>query len=435
MKKVVNISVHMIRNPKQAILGMYSHFLHDSLYRNSIYLMLTTFTGAFFGFFFWMINARLFSSEQIGLATALISSMTLIANFSLLGLNLGIIRYLPKSDRKTDKINTVVAVTFLSTLIVTLIYLIGLPSFSPRLLFLKDNIFFVILFFIVTIFFTLDTIYSNVFIAYRNSKYVFYKSLVGNILKIIAPFALVAFGSFAIFISASFSAVITAIISLIILYRIFGYRLRATIKKDLLRKMSKLSFGNYVASFMNNLPVTLLPIMITNNLGPSQAAFFYLDIMIVNLLNIIQYSLNQSLFAEGSNNISELRKNVIKSLKFIYGLLLPAIAGVFLLGGYVLSLFGKEYSVEGIAFLRLMSLTTIFVAINGTLSAILNVKGKVGSILFMSTVGALILLTFSYFALPYGLITLGYAWIISEGVISFIYLVFVFFREKKYEKQ
>jgi O-antigen/teichoic acid export membrane protein len=48
--------------------------------------MLSTGVMAVFGFFFWMINARLYSAEQVGIGTTLISIMTLISSFSLLGL-------------------------------------------------------------------------------------------------------------------------------------------------------------------------------------------------------------------------------------------------------------------------------------------------------------------------------------------------------------
>ncbi len=419
-----------IKDIKPMLINIYRHFLHDSLYRNSIYLMVTTLISAGFGFFFWMINARLFSAEQIGLATALISLMTLISNFSLLGLNLGIIRYLPTSERKVDKINTVLSTVILTTLISSAVFFLGLEYFFPNLLFLRGDIVFLLLFVIITIFFTLDFISNSIFVAYRNTKYVLYKSLIGNVFKVAAPFALFALGTYAIFISATFGAVLTFLISLFILYKFFGHKFRFTIQKAILREMSKLSFGNYVASFMATLPVTLLPIMITNQLGARQAAYFYLDMMIVNLLNIIQFSLNQSLFAEGSHNSTALKENVIKSLRLIGILLIPAIIGVFIFGEHILSIFGKEYSTEGIQLLYLMSLSTIFISINTTLSAILNVKGKVHIILVMCFIGATILLTLSYFTLPYGLIALGIALLIGEGLISLIYSTIVFLKLK-----
>ena len=39
--------------------------LKDPLYKNSFFIMLSSITNAGFGFFFWMIAARLYSAEDV----------------------------------------------------------------------------------------------------------------------------------------------------------------------------------------------------------------------------------------------------------------------------------------------------------------------------------------------------------------------------------
>jgi len=85
---------------KKTISKFYSYLTNDSLYRNSIYLILSMGVVSVFGFFFWMINARLYSAEQVGIGTTLISLMSLISSFSFLGLGNNLIKYLPTSDKK-----------------------------------------------------------------------------------------------------------------------------------------------------------------------------------------------------------------------------------------------------------------------------------------------------------------------------------------------
>jgi len=67
--------------------------------------MLSTGVMAVFGFFFWIINARLYSSEQVGIVATLISIMTLITNFSILALETDQSDIYPRR-RKNKKINT-----------------------------------------------------------------------------------------------------------------------------------------------------------------------------------------------------------------------------------------------------------------------------------------------------------------------------------------
>jgi hypothetical protein len=50
----------------------------EPLIRNSFFIMASSFVAAGFGFFFWMIAARLYSQADVGIATALMSSMGLL---------------------------------------------------------------------------------------------------------------------------------------------------------------------------------------------------------------------------------------------------------------------------------------------------------------------------------------------------------------------
>ncbi|MDP3727885.1 MAG: hypothetical protein Q8R18_00380, partial [bacterium] len=52
----------------------------ESLYRNSFYLIFNSILMALFGFVFWTLAAKQFSSEDVGLATAVISAVSLVAN-------------------------------------------------------------------------------------------------------------------------------------------------------------------------------------------------------------------------------------------------------------------------------------------------------------------------------------------------------------------
>lgn len=197
---------------------------------------------------------------------------------------------------------------------------------------------------------------------------------------------------------------------------------------DVLSRMFKLSFGNYIASFTSSLPLTVLPILITNKLGNSQAAYYFMSMSIVSLLLTVQKSANSSLFAEGSTDDKELKKLIFKSIKFISLFSIPSILAIVLFGQYILLFFGKEYSTEGIALLRLLAVSVIFTTINGTLSAVLNIKGKVNIIIIMCLIGPALLLSLVYFSIPFGLTSLGIAWIIGEGIIAFLYVLVVFFK-------
>ena len=63
------------------------------------------------------------------------------------------------------------------------------------------------------------------------------------------------------------------------------------------------------------LSAMVLPILITNIIGAKFSTYFYLDMMIANLLYIIPMATSQSLFAEGSYSERELKVHFKKSDK------------------------------------------------------------------------------------------------------------------------
>src|SRR4051812_40998900 len=116
-------------HPRQLV----HQFKTDTLFANSVYLMLSTVVQAFFGFAFWFLNARLFSPADIGLASALISGSTFIAYLSLLGFNSTFIRFLPTSTQRNDKLNTGLILVLGTGLVVAAGYIALVPMIAPAL--------------------------------------------------------------------------------------------------------------------------------------------------------------------------------------------------------------------------------------------------------------------------------------------------------------
>jgi O-antigen/teichoic acid export membrane protein len=137
---------------KNKIRSLYT----DPLYRNSLALMLNSAIGAFFGLLFWIVAARTMPAKEIGLATAAISAAALIVGLSRLGLDAGLIRYLPESKNKNGLYSTIVMVTLVLALVLTAVFMLGINIFSPALFFLHDGSFLPVFF----VYITVTSIYS-----------------------------------------------------------------------------------------------------------------------------------------------------------------------------------------------------------------------------------------------------------------------------------
>ena len=129
--------------------NVYKQVMTDPLYKNSLFNMSGTFILGGLGFVFWIIVARLYKTEQVGIATTLISIMALLSSLTILGLGSSLMRHLPKSTHKNELINSSFVIVMLVTLLASVIFLLGLQIFSPQLLFLRSNLFYIISFTIV----------------------------------------------------------------------------------------------------------------------------------------------------------------------------------------------------------------------------------------------------------------------------------------------
>lgn len=409
----------------QRIAAIVRHFHSDSLYRNSIYLMMSTAIMSLLGFFFWIINARLFSPQQVGIATTLISTTNLLATFNLIGLNQGIIKYLSNTTNKNTLLNSVLLTIIATSVISSSIFIIGVESFSPKLTFLNDNLLYSIIFIFFIIIASLNSITDSIFISERRTIFIFIINSIFSLVKLILPVTLVSFGFFGIYYSFIGGTTVAMILSFFILIKLFKYNFGLYFNIETIKKILKFSFVTYLAGLLGTIPGLFLPIIILNKLGAENSAYFYMSMMIANILYIIPQSVNLSLFAEGSNEADKLREKIIKAVKIIPIFLLPALILIITFGHYVLLSFGKNYSSESFTFLKLLSLTSIFISINSIFSTVFKVKNYIKELLVTNSSSLIVILFLSNAWVHYGLKGIGFAWLLGNITAMFVGLIFI----------
>lgn len=389
--------------------------------------MLSTAIMSVIGFVFWIINARLFSEEQIGITTSLVATVGLIGGLSQLGFNNSLIRYLPKEENKADDINTILTVVLLTSFIAGIILILFLPYFSSTLnQFSKNNSWF--LYF--TIFFiciaAINGLTDSIFLAFKSAKYTLIINTVMSVIKVSLPLVLFTYGTIGLMGSFILSILVALILSLWVIHVKFHIKIKLQIKRDVLRKLAHFSFGNYIANLIGGLPSTLLPIFILNTLGPKMAAYFYMPMMIANFLYIIPGSTARSMFAEGSYNEDNIRQYIKKSLFLILVIMIPVIMVIFLFGKYVLLTFGKNYSSEGTNLLYLLTISGIFVSINSIIWIILVIKKKMKLMIIISSVSTVAIFLYIYLLREYQLTGVGVGWLLGQVTITLIELVVLY---------
>ena len=397
--------------------------LRTPLYRNAVFLMANTIANNFFGFLFWMVVAWFYATSEFGMATALIAAAMLIANLSTLGLDIGLIRYLPEArGQENSMVNSSFSITAGLAVVISLIFLLGLGLWSPALGFLTESMFFSIAFILVAVFFALSLVMNNVFIAKRSAKYMLLRNVVYGVVRLGLPaiFA-VFFGVFGIFASWGVAAFIALVVGWIFFMRkiLPDYRPRLSASRTVVNDIFHFSFGNYIGGILAMLPTFLLPIMLVNLASPELAAYFYVSWMIAGILFVVPQAVATSLFAEGSHFRDRFSGDIKKSLRLILILVTIGIIALFFFGNILLLLFSAEYSSNAFDLLRILAISAVFVSINGVYFTIKRVEKKVVPIIIISAFTTIMTLGVSYVLVPsIGLIGVGLGWITSQGVVS-----------------
>jgi O-antigen/teichoic acid export membrane protein len=400
--------------------------LNDTLFKNAYYLMASSITGAGSGFFFWIIAARFYSTEDIGLASAIISAMMLVHLFSLMGFEFSLTHYLPTTrNNKREMINSCFTIVLLVSSLFAFIFILGLDIWSPALAFMKENSIVLLFFIIFTASISLRTLQTlGVFVGCREARYSFIQSLIAFSRIAILPL-LIAFGAYGIFMSFGLASIFAVIVGLVLTSRILpSYIPVPTIKRDVINEIFHFSLGNYVAKIFGALPDYALPILILNILGAEQNAYFYIAWAIASLLLAIPRVTTTSLLAEGSHNPEKLRRDAFRSLKFIFILLIPAIIGLFIFGKYVLLLFGEEYAENSFGLLLILCMVSIPQSFNMVYLTIKRVKEELKTVVFVYSFVAIFTLVGSYLLVQnMGLIGVGVAWLLGSGIMAIIAII------------
>src|SRR4030042_5618733 len=90
-------------------------FPSDKLTTNAAFLWASTIVGSATGFLFWNLAARIFSHDDVGLASAVISLAQLLTGIAGLGFGSGIVRFFFTDHEPQKMLNTVLTFTFLSS--------------------------------------------------------------------------------------------------------------------------------------------------------------------------------------------------------------------------------------------------------------------------------------------------------------------------------
>ncbi len=408
----------------------------DPLRRNSIYLMATHGVLGLFGFFFWKIADMQYGTPAVAQATALVSAVLLLHILARLGLDIGLIRFLPEEADKPAMINTAFTIVGLLSGVLAVLVIVGVGIWGrdTQLSIVAENLGYAFLFVVFTVGTALVALMrQGVFVAGRSTQSSLALEVVAGVRLLLLP-ALVALGAIGIFLAWGLAGLASLAVGmgLVVVFQ-KDYRPVLAIGRDAVGRMVRFSAGNYVAETLREMPGFLLPIIVSlvfggaavSVQGSSMAAYFYIPWTIASGIMMIAYATGASLLAEGALDPRRFGAASLRAFQFMLPLLALAIVFVFLLGGPLLGWFDENgetgYVDNGLWLLRLLTLSGIPIAINTIYVTYKRMQRQLAPVVVVYGFVALVTVGVGYALLDRMKLTgIGIAWLASNSAVALV---------------
>lgn len=381
----------------------------SSLLRNSVYIMLTTGVTSGLGYVFWVVVARSYDAEEVGVASALIAAMTVVAAIADLGTSRALVQRLPSRRSGADWSRTLTASLVTAVVAGLAIGLVAavviVPALSDDLSVVDAGPGHVLVFVGGVVLWSMSVVADFLFVAERRSENMFVRNLVFGVAKLLIVVALVLAGDDSAF-GVLVAWVAGCALSLAVVYGVLMPRLSHRYRPALagiareVRAMAGAFAGNYFITLGYLLTTFLLPLIVVVRLSPEDTAYFYVAWLLGGAFFTVTSSVGSALFAEGAHDPEALDRQTRSAVRISAVLLVPLMIVFFAGADLVLGLFGEEYADNGKTLLLLLTASAVPDAITGLYIAR---ERAVGRLTFPSSASmgmAIATLVGSWFLLP-----------------------------------
>lgn len=395
------------------------------LYRNAYALMLSTAFTSGLGLLYWILAARFYPPDVVGLNAAVVATLTFLAGVAQLPSMNVMLRFLPVAGTSTRRlVGRAYLLSMLGAAAIGALFLLSINLWTPALNFLREDGWLALWFVVGVVAWCLFALQDNVLTGLRQAIYVPLEN---------APYALAKIGlliwfagaipAYGILASWTFPLlVILPPVNYFIFRRLIPQHVRAAAGQSLgfsLRQIVYYMGGNSLGAIFLLAATRLLPLLVTNQAGAQANAYFYLPWTIASSLKLIVANMTTSFTVEVARDVSKLRAYSYRFLLHTTALLALPVLAMWFGAPYILQISGAEYAAEGTQVMRLLTLAVIPSIIVSLYLGIARVRQQIAGIIVVQGAYCLLTLGLSYWLLNLAGITgVGMGIIISESVIA-----------------
>lgn len=393
------------------------------MYREGYALVLSAALSAGLGLVYWVVAARVYSPEVVGLNAAAISTMMLASGIAQLNLVGALLRFVPGAGRSTWRL---VGWSYATSVAVAVVVSAGVLAivrrWVPSLAFLSSGDGFAFWFAAAAMVWCVFTLQDAVLTALRRAIWVPVDNTVFGVAKIglLVGFASV-FPRYGIFASWTFGVVVSvlAINALLVLRLIPGHARSAPASAEVAspRLIGRFVAADYAGGLSWIVATTVIPLLVIERLGAAENAYYALAWVITMPLYLISASTASSLVVALVHERARFRdvahRVFVQTARLVVpgALLLAAAAPVFL------RLFGPEYTHRGTTALRLLAVSSIPAMVTALYTGVWRAQGRLPLLVWVRCVqyASVVLLSLALVR-PYGIAGPAFAWLAVQAI-------------------
>ncbi len=428
-----------IEKRKSDTVRMLFQWLREWLKTNSVMLINTssligtTAVTSILGFVYWWVAARRFPPAAVGIASASISTMTLLGSICILGLGTLLITELPRQPDKVESlISTALIVVGGIGGCVGVAFAVVASYLLPGFKLLSASVLNILIFAFGVSLSSIALVLDAAFIGLLRGELQFWRNSLLAIFKLallyIASLIVSGEGSITIYATwATGNALSLVTIATIIISK-KGWPGRKYLPQwGFLRKLGFAALQHHLLNVVLQSPVLILPVLVATLLSSTMNAWFYVAWMIASVVFLLPNVLTIVLHAMNSAQQSTLPRKARVTMSL--GLLACIVANCLLqfAASQILGIFGKVYAEQAAFTLRILLLAAFPLIIKYHYISICRIYDRIAQAMWGMLPGGLIELGAAIVGAHFGkLLGLCLGWVIAIYIESAFMFPLVF---------
>jgi O-antigen/teichoic acid export membrane protein len=410
------------RHPLAITSPVLGAVLANPLTRNGYALVASFAITSILGVVFWIVAARLYPQDQVGIGGVVVTTMITISSASQLGFGNWLNRELPVAGANRARLILLAySAGVTASLLLAMVFLFSAPVIAPTLARALDTVWLTMWFALAVAAWTVFALQDSVLAGLRLSIWVPVENAGYALIKLalLPVLALVTVSGLALFAAWTLPLVLLILaVNLPVFWKVARPLPGETSMPIDVRRMVRLIGWDYAAGLALTAALGIAPILVLNQSGPDGSASYYLSWTITYALYLVGRSMGISLLAEGVALPGRLRALTADALLHALAPVVGAATIIVLGAPLIMSLFGPDYAEQGSDILRILALASVPWGCVTIQLALARVRGEMRMIFAVQSATLVLVVGFGLLLLPrFGPAGMALAWLLAHTLV------------------